>query len=186
MQLSAFRATAPTVQKPARVVTLPRSAWAPSWPDRPEADVEVGLRLPPEALLVGARAEAARKAWRLHPEPADEDGRVEAYNSFVMAAVVAHAACSPEDETAPYFGELAVDNAPLALTADGLQHLFEQLDLFAAETSASIPEADDALLAALADALQTGAAWEGCDLGQAATVRLLLFRAATILGIETE
>ena len=178
---AAILAAAP--EKPSRVIPLPLSCWARAWPDRPTGDTEVGLRVPPETVMVQARAEAAQKAWRAHPEPDDEDARVEAWNSHVMAAVVGEGVTAPEDASVPYLGEMTVENAPLAFTSQGIEYLYEAIDLLSIEESPVGREAGHGDVAALVTALQTGAAWDGLDGRGLARVRRLLAHLCDVCGV---
>lgn len=173
-------------EKPARVITLPFSCWARAWPDIPSGDIEVGLRVPPEGVLVSARAEAARQAWRAHPEEGDEEGRMEAYNSAVMSIALAHGVTEPDDARLPYFGEMAVDNVPLALTAAGVEYLYAALDLLSIEESVTGREVGPGDVAALVAALQSGALWMGLEAGTVARVRRLLAHLYDVCGVGGE
>lgn len=160
---SPFRAVlAARPNTPPRVVMLDPSAWASTYSDRKTEPVRIGLRLYSEGAAVQARASAAQRAWKLHPQEADEDLRIEAYNATLMAWLVAHATCDPEDLTLPFFGTErggAEDIVPLALTPKAIEFLFEELDALVTEETPTSPEAVDEDLAWLADALRTGQAW---------------------------
>jgi hypothetical protein len=171
---SAFRVAkdaAQAVPLPPRTVTLPASAWATSYPDRPLGDVEVGLRLYSEADAVQVRAAAAQRAWRDHPQESDEEERVLAGNGAVMALLVARAACKPDDARVPFFGHATMGGAddlvPLALTPKGIEFLFDHLNTLLLEESPSMPEADDEELGWLAEVLgggeEQGDVWAGLD-----------------------
>ena len=143
---SAFRRAADALEgrRPARVVTLPVSAWVPDY--APREDVLVGLRIYSEAEAVEARAAAAGRAWKLHPQDADEEERVTAGNGALMAWLVARCATKPADRTVRFFGSAqggAEDVVPIALTPGGLEFLFGELEALVAAENPTAPEADD-------------------------------------------
>lgn len=172
--------------KPARVVTLPLACWHASWPDKPSGDAEVGLRIPAEADMVAARAEAARKAWHAHPEPGDEEGRLEAYNGHVMMLVVAHGITEPGDVATAYLGEMTVDQTPLAFTPGGIEYLYAALDLLSIEESVTGRETSRGEVVALVAALQSGALWAGLEAGTVARVRRLLAHLCDVCGVVSD
>ena len=170
-------------RKPARVVTLPASCWARTWADRPLDDVPVGLRVPAEAELVQARAEGAQRCWRDHREEQDEQGRIERYNSFLMARVVARGTTDAEDATASYFGEYADDKVTEALTPSGIEFLYGEIDRLHIEESPIAPEATHDEVIALAEALRSGAAWKGIDGAVIARARRMLRHVYDLLNL---
>ncbi len=170
-------------RKPARVVTLPASCWARTWADRPLDDVQVGLRIPAEAELVQARAEGAQRCWRDHRDERDEQGRIERYNSFLIARVVARGTTEPDDASAAYFGEFADDKVTEALTPDGIAFLYDAIDRLHIEESPIGREATHAEVIALADALRSGAAWKGADGAIIARARRMLNHVRELLNL---
>jgi hypothetical protein len=140
---------------PGVVVQLPLSAWASDWHDRPLEPMPIGLRVPSEADFVFCRAEAARKAWTLHPREDDQEGRVEAYNSHLMVGALARATCQPDNATA-HFWATPDDLIPRALTSTAIKALFDELVRLTIAESACRPEATEADIAQLAELLQTG------------------------------
>lgn len=166
---------------PVRVVTLPLSAWASQYQDRPAGDVQIGLRRYAEGEAVRARAAASQIAWKLHPERGDSDARDEAYNGLVMAKLVAWSCCDPRDVSISYFGTAtgigAEDVLPLALSPKGIEWLFGELDALLTEEGPTAPEADDDDLAWLSGALAEGKAWGRLPANETRAVRRLLARA---------
>lgn len=159
---SAFRRAREAVEshRPARVVRLPASAWNQDYAGAPREDAMVGLRIYSEAEAVQARAAAAGRAWRLHPQPTDEEERVAAGNSALMAWLVAQCATKPGDRRVRFFGSAqggAEDIVPLALTSGGLEFLFGELETLVASESPTAAEADDDEIAWLVEQLQEGA-----------------------------
>ena len=157
---SAFRRTTDALNLPTRVVTLPRSCWAPDYPAAPGVDVQVGLRVYSEGEAVKARAAAAQRAWRLHPQPEDEEERVRAGNGALMAHLVALCATKPQDRSTRYFGSPqggAEDVVPLALTPGGIEYLYGELDALVSAENPNAREASDADVEWLAAVLASGA-----------------------------
>lgn len=160
---SAFRRAADAVAslRPARVVLLPASAWCADYPGAQKDPVEVGLRVYSEGEAVQARAAAAQRAWKLHPQETDEEERVAAGNGALMAWLVAKCATKSGDRRVPFFGDPrlggAEDVVPMALTSGGLEWLFGELENLVFAESPTAPEADDEDVAWLLDALRDGA-----------------------------
>ncbi len=120
---------------PRLVVHLPASAFADTWSDRPTTDAEIGLRLISEAESANARAEAARKAWRLHGSDDDEEGRIECYNGALMVEALARATCLPDDINANFW-QMPTMTIPQALTPAGIELLYGHLDTLAGSSTA--------------------------------------------------
>jgi hypothetical protein len=137
-------------RKPALVVTMPPEAFADTWQDKPIAPVEIGIRILAERDLQQARSNAARSAWAAHPEDGEAEQRAEAYLDGLMAIAVARAACMPDDVAKPYFGAMAEDTAPLALTSEGVRTLFQAVERVVIGLSPIAPEASDEDIAELA------------------------------------
>jgi len=159
---SAFRRVVDAQQKilPTRVVLLPAAAWNRDYPGAPGVAVEVGLRLYSEAEAVQARAAAAQRAWRLHPQAEDEQERVLAGNGALMAWLLARCATKPGDRRIPFFGGPqggAEDVVSIALTPAGVEHLYEELDRTIAAERPTSPEASDQDIERLVAALRAGA-----------------------------
>jgi hypothetical protein len=161
--------------KPARVITLQPNAFADTWSERPSGPVQIGLRLIPESELHTARAEAAKVAWQLHPESADEDNRIDAFNDALMCWQVAVATCSPTDSRLPFW-DCANDAVPMALTSKAIRHVWEQTELLSIEQSPSSREATDDDLAALTRAINDGSLWQDRSVTDARSLRRLLGR----------
>ncbi len=181
--MSAFRSViAAKSNAPARVVTLPASAWAPSWAARPDGGVRIGLRLYAEADATAARAAASGSAWRLHPGESEENERVEAYNGALMALMVARSTCHAEDASLPFW-EVADDAVPTALTPGGIEFLFGEIDRMLVEDSPTAPEAGDEEMAWLSAALASGEVWRSLDVAQVTRARRLLAAAIEQMSI---
>ena len=171
--------------KPARVVSLPASAWAHP-PDDATGDVQMGLRPYSEADAIRVRAEAAGRAWRQHPQHEDADARIDAFNGILMALLVAQCCCSSVDATIGYFGREdgagAEEHAQRKLTPGGIEFLFGELDALMTEDSPIAPMAGDSDLAWLSTALADGKVWGAMSAGDVRRVRRMLMRAITDMG----
>ncbi len=124
-----------------RVVSVPLNAFADTWKAKPQAPLEIGLRLISDHDLDNARAYASRIAREHHPDPSDEDGRIEAYNELLMQWAVAVATCKPSDASKAYW-QAPHDEVGIAFTEDGLKLMFHELIVLKIEHSPLIAEAD--------------------------------------------
>ncbi len=163
---------------PPRVVSLPASAWATTWKNRQTEPVKVGLRRYSEGDARAVSSAASTKACRLHPGDGEEDERVDAHNATLMALVVARSACDPDDFAISYFGRDdgtgADDVVPMALTPEGIEFLYGEIDRMLVEESPIGAEATDDDLAWLAGALTKGEAWGSMSVAAVARARRLL------------
>lgn len=117
---------------PLRCVVLAPSAFADDYADKPTTEVAIGLRLLSQAKIQTARAEAARRAVELHRD--DLEGQLEAYNDVLMTLAVAYAACDPNNAAQEYFS-LAEDTVPIALTPEGIRHVWHAIEKMHIEES---------------------------------------------------
>lgn len=157
----------------ARIATLPTNAFADTWSGKPKSPVKVGVRLLSDKDVEVARAEAARKAFALHPRGQDDPNFVDAFNDALMRTAVAFGTCRPENVALPYF-DVAEDMVWVALTSFGVKRLYEELESLALESSPLTPEASDDDLADMAGALAAGDFWARMPLHEAERVRRLL------------
>jgi hypothetical protein len=141
--MTAFRALAVDDAKPLRVVTLPRSAFKPTWDERPVEDALVGISVVSVADVADAKAQAAAYANRMGD---DVDARVDLYNDALVSLLVARGTTNPHNVREPYFGLMADDQVSLALTPDGARRLYEEIVVTAVEASPLAPEASDDVL----------------------------------------
>jgi len=134
--------------RPLRALLIPPTAFADKWHGKPNEGVCVGLRLISFADTLTARAEAAVAARKLHPNDADRDLQIEAYNDALMAWCVARGTCDPNDrEKAPdIWGGMPEDVVPIALSPFGMRFVFDALDTMAREESPIAPEITDSEL----------------------------------------
>lgn len=136
-------AVAAVSRRAPRTVKLAPSGFADTWDGKPEAPVEMGLRLIPEGELATARSVAVKSAMQLHPELDERsDIWLEAYNQALMHWAIAHALCRPDDVTQPFW-EMAEDLVPIALNSAGTLRLYEELELLTVLESPLSPEIDD-------------------------------------------
>lgn len=169
--------------EPAIVIAIEPGHFADTWPDKPSAPVMVGLRLVSEADYQTARAEAAKRAWAHFPdEDLDEDERVDCFNDALAAWVIARATTRPDDATKSWL-DMAHDNVQLALTTGGIRYVFDQITALLVERSPLSPEATDAEIGRLTEALTSGAAWSSAGGTTARHARRLLRRAMDLLSI---
>ncbi len=182
MNAPAFKRTGPSPfqkkqaeapKKPVSFVELPPALWADGRPSKPSAPVKVGLRLLPEAELDRCRTIAANHAWREHQNPADEENRIDCFNSRLIGLLMAEATCHPESTDRRFF-ETADVKIFLDLTSDGIRFLWDHYEAFTVSHSPIAPEATDDELLALADTLVVGDAFAGIPLEQERKVRRLL------------
>lgn len=175
--------SAATKPEPATVVAVEPGHFADTWPEKPSGAVLVGLRLVSEADYQTARAEAAKRAWDHFPdEDLDGDERVDCFNDALAAWIVARGTTQPDNATKPWL-DMAHDNVQLALTTGGLRFLFDQITALMIERSPLSPEASDADIARLVDALGSGAAWSSASGVTVRHARRLLRRAMDLLAV---
>lgn len=144
--MTAFRDLAPSENAPAKVVPVPRSAFADTYDEKPVDDAQMGLRLLSEADLEDIRVRALEHAQR-HGD--DYDSRVEALNDCLVRLAVARGTTNPADVRERYFGVIADDQVGYALTPEGTLLVYEHLVIFWAEQSPLMREATDEDIAAL-------------------------------------
>jgi hypothetical protein len=157
--MKASAALAASARKPPRVLSLPPSAFADTWKDKPAQPTRVGIKRIAEADQRAARVEAAKKADALHPSCTHDDPIwVEAYNQALMHACIGFALTQPEDLTQPLWS-LQFDVLPHRLAEGGVERLFDELELLTVLDSPSRPEASDAALADFTERLRSGAFW---------------------------
>lgn len=184
--MSTFRATLETVARvPPVVVTLAPSEWADTWEAKPDVHAPVGLRLISEGEAQRCRAEAARRAWGLHVEEADEEGRIDAYNGALMELAVARATCQPDDVAAPFF-TFPDDMVARAWTPETVERLFSELDALHIASGPSSVEVSREQGEALGRALASGEAWAGVGPEQARRARRLLAVVAGLLAVVAD
>jgi hypothetical protein len=125
----------------AKFTLLPQH-FADTWEGKPVAPVEIGLRVPPEGEMIGARVEAVRVARDTRGDLTDAD-RDQIFNDALTSIIVARGICDPNDVRASHpFLQMAEDVVPMALKTRTIRHLFEQLDKLHIEQSPLFLEID--------------------------------------------
>ena len=134
---------AAATKAPARTLLVPVDCFADAWDGKPEEPVCVGLRLIAAADIFTARAEAQKVAFRTHPQPEDEEGRLEAYNDALMRWAVARGTCDPNfiREPPELWRGMREDIVFEALTPEGVRFIYDALERHCLEMSPSQPEA---------------------------------------------
>lgn len=158
----------------AHVFELPPEAFADTNPDKPTHPVKIGLRLVAEQRFTKARSEAAKEAWRIHPDEGDEPNRVDFFNHKLTGLIVAYAACEPDDAMQPFFGQQAEDKVFRVLTSHGIRRVYDEFEAFATASNPTAPEATDEDLDMLADGLMSGEMLASISIERARRVRRLL------------
>ena len=138
-----------------RVVVLEPSAFADTYGGKPAESVAVGLRTISDSEEQEARrfGDEAAEALQLDRQ-ASQLAVIDERNDATMAALVGAALCSPNDVTRdPEVLELPRAMVRVALTSRAVRHLYEELELLAADVSPASREATDDELLDLSDLL---------------------------------
>lgn len=167
-----LRSGGKALRKPPKVVELPLTAWADGHSDKPAAPIPIGLRLLSSEERQRA-ADEADKAVAVFASQADEDGQTRAYNSALIAELVASAACQAADVTVGFF-EMASLDVRRRLTASGIQRLWQELQALEAASEAAMPELDVEGLAHLVAMLDRDVAFAQMPREEARRLKRLL------------
>lgn len=133
--------------------------FAATWNNIPLEGILLGIRVPSEKEVQGARTEAIKIARAAQVEDDDPDAdtvRINAFNDALLALAVSSAICDPKDVTAchPFF-DMPDELVPLALTPKTIQHIWdltEQLHVEQSPVFAEItPTEEVALIGLLSD-----------------------------------
>lgn len=113
--------------------------FAASWDNKPIEGILLGIRVPSEKEIQGARTEAIKAARMAQVEDDDPDAeeiRVHAFNDALMCLAVSSALCDPNDVSAvhPFF-DMPDELVPLALTPKTIQHIWDLTELLHVEQS---------------------------------------------------
>jgi hypothetical protein len=161
--VSAFKnrpgaAAATPAKRPApKVVELPPCAWADTFAKKPAGPVRVGLRRIADGDMRDAREQAAKIAWKAHPQPLDEELRIEAFNDALVLWIVSRATCKPEDVLATFWA-MPQDEIPEQLTTQGQRQLYDAFEELKLEDSPLEQEAGAEDIERLAVMLSAGGA----------------------------
>lgn len=143
-------------RKPVHTALVSPSAFSDAWKGRPIASVCAGFRALSADDVRAIRNMASEEAWKLHPRELDEPNRIDAFNDALMRLAIARGTCDPNDVTKPWiFGIAADDNVAIALSVEGVQRLFDEVERAAVLASPTRHAADDADLLELFDMLET-------------------------------
>lgn len=154
--------------------------FADTWDNKPIGGIELGIRVPCEHDIQGARTEAI-KAVRNAAVDDDED-RVQVFNDMLMCCAVASAICDPNDVRSPHpFFDMAEDMVPLALKPKTIQYIFDLTEALHVEQSPVFPEVTPQEEARLADILTQDAPYAGVDRVAAMKARRFLRMALDII-----
>lgn len=125
---------------PPHVVTLPLSAWDDAREDKPAAPIPIGLKLPSEIDCESCQGEAEKAAERFAPA-GDYDDKVTAYNDAIIRELIARCSTLAGDVTQPFF-EMGALDVGSRLTRDGVQRMWQELEVLREASNASMPEID--------------------------------------------
>ncbi len=159
--------------RPATVETFPPSIFASTWKDRPADEVAVGLRIPSDNEVSLARANAAQRAWDLHPKEEDFDNRLACMNDALVRELCACGMTDANDARKKYF-HAQEDAVFRHLTQEGAKAVYDRLERLVLETSPVHREASDGELRALAAMLEDPTAFDLLPGYQASRARRLL------------
>jgi hypothetical protein len=137
---------------PPKTVVVEPEAFAPNWGHRPKTAVAVGLQNLSDDDETTARSEAEKFTNRLGHE--DRENWIDAFNDALMAELVARSVCDPNDVRNEQANlPLPEDHLRAALTPAGIRYLYDELERLKVESSPLHPEATDAELTELVEAL---------------------------------
>lgn len=171
--LSAFERQVQEQRPPNRAITpAPRTVvirpeeWSASWESRPAGPIVVGLRLLSGSDVTSAESEAKRAA---------ADGGEDAYQATGLAFAVARGICDPNDVSQPHPSlEMAEDMVPVALSAQTIARLFDEIERLSVETVPLFAEASPEEMKELGHILALDEPLHGLSRGRASRVRRYL------------
>ena len=147
--------------------------FADTWENKPVDGFDLGIRVPSEKDVQGARAEALKVARNAAVE--EDDDRIQIFNDTLMCCAVASAICDPNDVTSPHpFFDMADDMVPLALKPKTIQYIFDLTEILHIEQSPVFPEITEEEQDRLIDLLSTDDPYTGIHRIQAMKARRLL------------
>lgn len=154
--------------------------FADTWENKPLDGILLGIRVPSEADVQGARTEALKMARGALVD--DDSDRVQVFNDTLMCCAVASAICDPNNVSAhhPFF-DMAEDMVPLALTPKTIQYIFDLIEALHVEQSPVFQEITLEEEARLADILTQDAPYAGVERVAAMKARRYLRMALDIL-----
>lgn len=117
----------PVKRAPTSTFTIPLSAYADSWKQRPASPVTIGLRQLAERDYESGAKRAMEDAWTAFPVPSDADRREESFVNALMRWVVARGTCLADDVTKPAFSSYD-EYVAGAFTPDGIKLLYQAVE----------------------------------------------------------
>ena len=170
--MASFETATRGAKKPVRVMVVVPSIFKDTWASRPTSEVAIGLRVPADAEVSAARANAATLATEYHPRP-DDDARIDCYNDALFREICALGMCNPNDVSQPYF-ENQEDDVRSKLTGPGVRYIFDEIEQLAIETSPVHREATDEEIETLGEFIRMGGATDDLPAYKAKRARRLM------------
>ena len=159
--------------------------FAATWTNKPIEGILLGIRVPSEKEVQGARVEAIKAARNAQVEDDDPDAdmiRIQTFNDTLLCLAVASAICDPKDVSAPHpFFDMPDDLVPLALTPKTIQHIWDLCESLHVEQSPIFPEITEEEEVLLIAKLTEDDPYKGIDPVQAKKARRFLKFALDIL-----
>ncbi len=192
---SAFYRAIDALPKPKQGAKIPASKtyliqpihFAEAWESKPVDGILLGIRVPSEKDVQGARTEAAKIARRV---PVEDDAtdeeineiRVQAFNDALMHMAVSSALCDPNDVSSPHpFFDMPDDMVPLALKSKTIQYIFDMIETLHTEQSPIFQEITDVEEIRLIELLSADDPYNGVDRVTAMKARRFLRYALDML-----
>ena len=159
--------------------------FAATWTNKPLEGILLGIRVPSEKDVQGARTEAIKAARAAQTEEDDPDAdeiRIHAFNDALLALAVSSAICDPNDVSAvhPFF-DMPDDMVPMALTPKTIQHIWDLTEQLHVEQSPVFAEITPAEEVKLIQLLSADEPYNGIDPVHARKARRFLRFALDIL-----
>lgn len=130
--------------KAAKTFLIEPQHFADTWTNRPVEGILLGIRVPSEKDVQGARIEAIKQAQSAQVEdddPEADDIRIQAFNDSLLSLAVSSSICDPNDVTSAHpFFELADEMVPMALKSKTIQYIWDLVEQLHIEQSPIFPE----------------------------------------------
>jgi len=159
--------------------------FADTWSNRPIEGILLGIRVPSEHEVQGARTEAIKAATNAQVEDDDpnaEEVRIQTFNDTLLSLAVSSAICDPNDVTSvhPFF-ELADAMVPMAFKSKTIQYIWDLVEKLHVEQSPIFAEITPAEEVKLIQLLSEDSPYLGVNPIKAMTARRFLKFALEIL-----
>lgn len=159
--------------------------FADSWHNKPVDGILLGIRVPSESEVQGARTEAIKAARNALVEDDDQDAdsvRIQSFNDTLLALAVSSAICDPNDVASAHpFFELADEMVPMALKPKTIQHIWDLTEQLHVKQSPVFAEITPEEEVRLIDMLSQDAPYAGVERVSAMKARRFLRFALDIL-----